>query len=62
MVWVGRDLIDHLVPTPLPRAETSSTTPGCAKMKVGYFFKVISQLQELVFGEALPNIARLQIK
>jgi len=28
MVWVGRDLKDHLVPTPLPRAETSSTRPG----------------------------------
>ena len=29
MVWVGRDLKDHLVPTSLPRAGTpSSTTPG----------------------------------
>ena len=31
MVWVGRDLIDHLVPTPLPRAGTPSTRPGCPK-------------------------------
>ena len=29
MVWVGRDLKDHLVPTPLPWAGTSSTSPGC---------------------------------
>jgi len=27
MVWVGRDLKDHLVPTPLPWAGTSSTRP-----------------------------------
>jgi len=31
MVWVGRDLIDHLVPTPLPWAGTRSTRPGCSK-------------------------------
>jgi len=29
MVWVGRDLEDHLVPTPLPWAGTPSTRPGC---------------------------------
>ena len=28
MVWVGRDLKDHLVPTPLPWAGTPSTRPG----------------------------------
>jgi len=31
MVWVGRDLKDHLVPTPLPWAGTPSTRPGCSK-------------------------------
>ena len=31
MVWVGRDLSDHLVPTPLPGAGTPSTRPGCSK-------------------------------
>jgi len=31
MVWVGRDLEDHLVPTPLPGARTPSTRPGCSK-------------------------------
>jgi len=31
MVWVRRDLIDHLVPTPLPWAGTPSTRPGCSK-------------------------------
>jgi len=31
MVWVGRDLIDHLVPVPLPGAGTPSTRPGCSK-------------------------------
>jgi len=31
MVWVGRDLKDHLVPTPLPWAETPSTKPRCSK-------------------------------
>jgi len=29
MVWVGRDLIDQVVPTPLPWAGTPSTRPGC---------------------------------
>jgi len=32
MVWVGRDLNDHLVPTPLPWAGTSSTRPGCLEL------------------------------
>jgi len=31
MVWVGRDLKDCLVPTPLPWAGTSSTRPRCSK-------------------------------
>jgi len=31
MVWVGRDLKDHLVPTPLPWAGTPYTRPGCSK-------------------------------
>jgi len=31
MVWVGRDLIDHLISTPLPWAGTPSTRPGCSK-------------------------------
>jgi len=31
MVWVGRDLKDHLVPTSLPWAGTSSSRPGCSK-------------------------------
>ena len=31
MVWVGRDLEDHLVPSPLPWTETPSTRPGCSK-------------------------------
>jgi len=31
MVWVERDLIDHVVPTPLPWARTPSTRPGCSK-------------------------------
>jgi len=31
MVWVGKDLKDHLVPTPLPGAGTSSTRPGCSE-------------------------------
>lgn len=28
MIWVGRDLRDHLVPTPLPQAETPFTFRG----------------------------------
>jgi len=32
MVWVGRDLKDHLVLTPLPWAGTSSTRPGCSEL------------------------------
>jgi len=32
MVWVGRDLKDHLVPIPLPWAGTSSTRPGCSQL------------------------------
>jgi len=31
MIWIGRDFIDHSVPTPLPRAETPSTRTGCSK-------------------------------
>ena len=31
MVWVGKDLIDHLSPTPLPWAGTPSIRPGCSK-------------------------------
>jgi len=31
IVWVGRDLKDHLVPTPLPWAGTAYTRPGCSK-------------------------------
>ena len=31
MVWVGRDLSDHLVATPLPGAGTPSTRPGYSK-------------------------------
>jgi len=31
MVWVGRDIIDCLVPTALPWAGTLSTRPGCSK-------------------------------
>jgi len=31
MVWVGRELKHHLVPTPLPWAKTASTRPGCSK-------------------------------
>jgi len=32
MVWVGRDLTDHVVPTPLPWAGTPSARPGCSKL------------------------------
>lgn len=31
MAWVGRDLTDHLLPTPLPWARTPATRPGCIK-------------------------------
>jgi len=31
MVWVGRDLIDHIIPTPLPWTGTRSTRPGCSE-------------------------------
>ena len=31
MVWIGRDLKDHLVPTFRPRAGTPSTRPRCSK-------------------------------
>ena len=31
MVWVGRDLQDHPVPTPLSWAGTPSTSPGCLR-------------------------------
>jgi len=27
MIWVGKDVINHLVPSPLPWAGTPSTTP-----------------------------------
>ena len=33
MVRVGRDLKDHLVPTPLPWAVTSSTRSGCSEAR-----------------------------
>jgi len=31
MVWVGSDLIDHVVLENLPWAGTPSTRPGCSK-------------------------------
>jgi len=31
MVWVRKDLQEHLVPTPLPWAGTPSIGPGCSK-------------------------------
>jgi len=31
MVWVGSDLKDQLVPTPLPWAAIPSSRPGCSK-------------------------------
>jgi len=31
MVWVERDLIDHLVLTPLPRVGSPATRPGCSE-------------------------------
>jgi len=31
MVWVGRDLKDHLAPTRRPQPGTPSTRPGCSK-------------------------------
>ena len=40
MVWVGRDLKDHLVPPPLPWAGTPSTRPGCSKPHAEYLLKV----------------------
>jgi len=38
MLWVGRDRMDHLVPTPLPRAGTPSTTPGCSNVLLFYSY------------------------
>ena len=32
MVWLGRDLKDHLVPTSLPWTGTSSTRLGCSEL------------------------------
>jgi len=32
MICVGRDLIDRLVPTPLPWAWVPSTRPGCSEL------------------------------
>lgn len=31
IVWDGRDLKDHLLPTPLAQTGTLSTRPGCSK-------------------------------
>lgn len=31
MIWVGRNLKDHLIINPLPQAETLSTRPDCSK-------------------------------
>jgi len=31
MVWVGMDIKDYVVPTPLPWAGTPSSRPGCSK-------------------------------
>lgn len=38
MVWVGRALKDHLVPTTLPCTNTPSTTQGCSKMAMTLIF------------------------
>lgn len=31
MVWIGRDLKDHIIPPPLPWEGTPYTRPGCSK-------------------------------
>ena len=33
MVWVARDIKEYLVPAPLPWAGTSSSRPGCSKLR-----------------------------
>jgi len=68
LVWVGSDLKDHLVPTPLPPAETPSTRPvpqspiqpGLEHLQAGGIHKFSGQytLKELYFYSIL-NITML---
>ena len=59
MVWVGRDLIDHL-PTPLPWAGTPSTRPGCSTqpwlLKSATAAKAMSLLVPLCYKLICLNI------
>jgi len=44
MVWVGKDLIDHLIPTPLPWADES-------RLKVGLTFIIINLIFKLLYDD-----------
>jgi len=54
MVWVGRDLKDHLIPTPLPWAGTSSTRPGCPKPHPAWPWTLPGRGQPQLSGQPVP--------
>jgi len=58
MVWVGRDLKDHLVPTPPPWAGTPSTRPGCSELHPAWPWTLPGrghpQLLRAIYSSASP--------
>jgi len=62
MVWIERDLIDHLVPTTLPWAGTPSTRPGCSEPRVGgrsRYLKIQDTKTAKYARETLKSVAYL---
>jgi len=55
MVWVGRDLKDHLVPTSLPWARTRSARPDCSKLRL-YLPLYDCDLQDWYKSENMPSV------
>ena len=55
MVWVGRDLKDHLFPTPLPWAGTSSTRPGCSELHPTWPWALPGRGQPQLLWAACPS-------
>jgi len=54
MVWIGRDLKDHLVATPLPSSGTPSTRPGCSKLHPTWPWTLPGRGQHSFSGQPVP--------
>jgi len=60
MLWLRRDLNDHLVPTPVPWAGTLSTRPGCSRPCPAWPWTLPGRGQPQVLWAAWAGVLRLQ--